>query len=108
MVNGIPVDNNSVDEAVEKVQALMITVFRAIRNLICDQLELFADSFFHLPMNRHLEGAMMDVCLSENEMARFEGLRSVREQDVSRSAEMLENVEWCINAIKQFNRRHRR
>jgi hypothetical protein len=108
MVNGIPVDNNSVDEAVEKVQALMITVFRAIRNLICDQLELFADSFFHLPMNRHLEGAMMDVCLSDNEMARFEGLRSVREQDVTRSADMLEHVEWCIDAIKQFNRRHRR
>jgi hypothetical protein len=105
MVNEIPIDNNSVDEAVEKVQALMITVFRAIRNLICDQMELFADSFFHLPMLRHLESAMMDVELSENEMAKFEGLRSVREQDVHVSGEMLNNVEWCIEAIKQFNRR---
>jgi GTP-binding protein EngB required for normal cell division len=107
MVNEIPIDNNSINEAVEKVQALMITVFRAIRNLICDQMELFADSFFHLPMNRHLESAMMDVKLSDNELAKFEGLRSLREGDVRLSGEMLENVEWCIDAIKQFNRRRR-
>ena len=106
MLNEIPIDNNSVDEAVEKVQALMITVFRAIRNLICDQMELFADSFFHLPMSRHLESAMMDVELSENEMMKFESLRVVREQDVKVSSEMLANVEWCVDAIKQFNRRH--
>ena len=106
MVNEIPIDNNSVDEAVEKVQALMITVFRAIRNLICDQMELFADSFFHLPMNRHLESAMMDVELSDSEMAKFEGLRAVRENDVKLSAEMLENIQWCVDAVNQFNRRH--
>jgi hypothetical protein len=108
MVNEIPIDNNSLDEAVEKVQALMITVFRAIRNLICDQLELFSDSFFHLPMSRHLEGAMMDVALSDNELAKFEGLRSIRESDVKVSSEMLEHVDWCIEAIKQFTRTHRR
>ena len=107
MVNEIPIDNNHVDEAVEKVQALMITVFRAIRNLICDQLELFADSFFQLPMSRHLEGAMMDVVLTEQDMARFEGLRSVREQDVRNSTEMLQHVEWCLEAISAFNRKSR-
>ena len=105
MVNEIPIDNGSVDEAVEKVQALMITVFRAIRNLICDQMELFADSFFHLPMLRHLESAMMDVELASTEMAKFEGLRAGREQDLHESEEMLANVEWCIDAIKAFNRR---
>jgi GTP-binding protein EngB required for normal cell division len=105
MVNEIPIDNSHVDEAVEKVQALMITVFRAIRNLICDQLELFADSFFQLPMSRHLEGAMMDVKLTEQEMARFEGLRSVREEDVKKSSDMLDHLQACLGAIAQFNKR---
>ena len=105
MVNEIPIDNSHVDEAVEKVQALMITVFRAIRNLICDQLELFADSFFQLPMSRHLEGAMMDVTLTDQQKARFEGLRSVREEDVRTASDMLEHVEWCLSAIAQFNKR---
>lgn len=108
MVNGIPIDNDSVDEAVEKVQALMITVFRAIRNLICDQLELFADSFFQLPMSRHLEGAMMDVTLSDSDKARFDGLRSVKEVEVTRTSELLQHLNWCLEAIRNFNRSHLR
>ena len=104
MVNRIPTDNDRVDLAVEKVQALMITVFRAIRNLLCDQLELFADSFFHLPMNRHLEGQMMDVVLSEADMARFDGLRTVREAQLEKAKEMLDHVGWCLDAIQQFKR----
>lgn len=105
MVNEIPIDNGHVDEAVEKVQALMITVFRAIRNLICDQLELFADAFFQLPMSRHLEGEMVNVQLSESEMAKFEALRSARELDVRTAEEMVEHVDWCLEAISKFKRR---
>ncbi len=56
MVNDIPMDLNKIDEAVEKVQQLLMFSFTAIRNMVCDQLELFADSFYQLPMARHLEG----------------------------------------------------
>lgn len=108
MVNEIPIDNNHVDEAVEKVQALMITVFRAIRNLICDQLELFADSFFQLPMSRHLEGEMMDVQLSESDLARFSGLRDGKKEELDRVSELLDNVTWCVGAVEKFGAKRSR
>jgi len=108
MVNEIPIDNNHVDEAVEKVQALMITVFRAIRNLICDQLELFADSFFQLPMSRHLEGEMMDVELSESDLARFSSLRDGKKEELDRVTEMVDNVSWCVGAVEKFGSRRSR
>ena len=107
MVNEIPIDNDHVDEAVEKVQALMITVFRAIRNLICDQLELFADSFFQLPMSRHLEGEMMNVNLSESELAKFEALRESKETVVARTREMLGNINWCVEEVARFTKNRR-
>jgi len=108
LVNEIPIDNSHVDDAVEKVQALMITVFRAIRNLICDQLELFADSFFQLPMNRHLEGEMMDVKLSESDIANFRGMREGKSEELERVQSILENVSWCIVEVERFGGRRSR
>jgi GTP-binding protein EngB required for normal cell division len=105
LVNEIPIDSDHVEIAVEKVQALMITVFRAIRNLICDQMELFADSFFLLPMSRHLEGQMIDVVLSEQDVARFAGLRDAKEEQAQKISTMLENINWSAEAIEQFARR---
>jgi GTP-binding protein EngB required for normal cell division len=58
LVNEIPTDVSQVDVAVTRVQMLMVAVFNNIRNLVCEQLELFADSFFLLPMLRHLETVM--------------------------------------------------
>ena len=107
MVNEIPMDNDHVDEAVEKVQALMITVFRAIRNLICDQLELFADSFFQLPMSRHLENEMMNVMLTESEMARFESAREGKQAQVEKTREMLDHIDWCVTEVGKFTNRRR-
>ena len=108
MVNEIPIDNSHVDEAVEKVQALMITVFRAIRNLICDQLELFSDSFFQLPMSRHLEGEMMDVQLSESDVLRFTGMRDSKKDNMDAMGEMVENLNWCVGAVEKFGTRRNR
>jgi hypothetical protein len=104
MVNEIPIDTGHVDEAVEKVQALMITVFRAIRNLICDQLELFADSFFQLPMSRHLEGEMMDVQLGDSDKVRFQSLREGKGEEVERTKEILDNVIWSIVQVENFGK----
>jgi hypothetical protein len=56
------------EEAVEKVQMLVLKTFAFIRSQICDQIELFADSFFKLPMMRRLEEDMSRIQLGDSDL----------------------------------------
>merc|ERR1712064_175066 len=47
-----------IDTAVDKVQMLLTRAYGFIRSQVCDQVELFAESFFKLPMLRRLEEDM--------------------------------------------------
>ncbi|KAF4702509.1 Dynamin- protein [Perkinsus olseni] len=101
-LNSIPTDPLMIDEAVEKIQTLMMITFINIRNCLCDQLELFADSFFQLPMARHLQGEMSTIQLRPEDRAPFLAQRKGLEQDVEGSNAMLEDIEWCIDQIHTF------
>merc|ERR1711977_528945 len=48
----IPTDSSQLDEAVDKVQMLVLKTYGFIRSQVCDQVELFSESFFKLPMLR--------------------------------------------------------
>ncbi|KAF4671243.1 Dynamin- protein [Perkinsus chesapeaki] len=101
-LNAIPTDPLMIDEAVEKIQTLMMITFINIRNCLCDQLELFADSFFQLPMARHLQGEMSTIQLRPEDRAPFMARRKDVQHDLDRSEAMLEDIEWCIDQIHTF------
>ena len=103
MVNDIPTDNQQVDLAVEKVQALMIAVFNNIRNLLCDQLELFADSFFQLPMIRHLEGMMSEIDLVDK--TPFLVRRQQLEAKLKEAQETENELKWGISQVSSYSYR---
>ena len=103
LVNDIPTDSSHVDLAVERVQMLMIVVFNNIRNLICEQLELFADSFFQLPMMRHLESKMVSIVLQEP--ALFKSRREQVEKQLKDAQEIVKELRWGIAQVANFSYR---
>jgi len=68
----IPTDAQKIDEAVEKVQLLVMKTYSFIRSQVCDQVELFAESFFKLPMMRRLEEDMSQIELSEEDKINYQ------------------------------------
>merc|ERR1711920_318686 len=73
----IPMEPHLIDEAVDQVQLLVLKVYSHIRSQVCDQVELFAESFFKLPLMRRLEEDMNKIELSSVDM---DGYRVRREK----------------------------
>ncbi|CAD7957861.1 unnamed protein product [Amoebophrya sp. A120] len=75
----IPQEPSMIDDAVDKAQMLLLKTFQFIRAQVADQIELFAESFFKLPMMRRLEEDMASIELSdmdrEGHAARLEALQ---------------------------------
>jgi len=67
----IPTDSKHIDEAVDKVQMLVLKTYGFIRSQVCDQVELFSESFFKLPMLRRLEEDMAAMELSEEDATNY-------------------------------------
>jgi len=98
----IPQELHKLDEATDQVQLLVLKVYSHIRSQVCDQVELFAQSFFKMPLMRHLESDMMKIELSEVDR---EGYRVRREKlvtDESTNEHALGEVKDCIRILSDF------
>merc|ERR1712187_122388 len=71
----IPTEPHQIDEAVDRVQMLVLKTYSFIRSQVCDQVELFAESFFKLPMLRRLTEDMANISLSETDKANYKARR---------------------------------
>merc|ERR1711953_573478 len=98
----IPTDPQQVDEAVDKVQMLVLKTYSFIRAQVCDQVELFSESFFKLPMMRRLEEDMACIELSAEDEAIYQSRRSRLEQEIATQSESLTEVSWCIERLQSF------
>lgn len=91
-----------IDDAVDKAQMLLLKTFQFIRAQVADQIELFAESFFKLPMMRRLEEDMASIELSdmdkEGHAARLEALQL--EFDTVRHEYLA--VGECIEKLQAF------
>lgn len=99
---GIPTDSHQIDEAVDKVQMLALKTYSFIRSQVCDQVELFAESFFKLPMLRRLEEDMNRIALSEQDKANYKARRERLEGDVIKVRENLKEVADCTERLQAF------
>merc|ERR1712113_840519 len=68
----IPMESSEIDQAVDHVQMLVMKTYSFIRSQVCDQVELFSESFFKLPMLRRLEEDMAMMELSEEDNANYQ------------------------------------
>lgn len=107
MIALIPHEASMVDEAVDRAQMLLLRTFQFIRAQIADQIELFVDSFFKLPLLRRLEEDMNRISLSSgNLQASLAHTQLLTEELTEKTDAMTELVE-CQNKIKTLSIRAR-
>ena len=98
----IPQEPHQMDEAVDKVQMLVLKTFAFIRAQIADQIELFAESFFKLPMMRRLEEDMSLIALNPADYEMYKVRRDCLETEFTEIRGNLESIDECITKLATF------
>jgi GTP-binding protein EngB required for normal cell division len=98
----IPTDPDRIDDAVDKVQMLVLKTYSFIRSQVCDQVELFAESFFKLPMMRRLEEDMSLMELSDEDKGNYESWRQRLTTDAEKTKIALMETGACIDRLSAF------
>mmetsp|Transcript_94729 Transcript_94729/g.203462 ORF Transcript_94729/g.203462 Transcript_94729/m.203462 type:complete len:730 (-) Transcript_94729:87-2276(-) len=98
----IPMEPHRIDEAVDQVQLLVLKVYSHIRSQVCDQVELFAESFFKLPLMRRLEEDMIKVELSEVDREGYRVRREKLQKEATANAHGLKEVQDCFKILQNF------
>merc|ERR1712007_107557 len=101
-LTNIPAEPHQIDEAVDQVQMLVLKTYGFIRSQVCDQVELFAESFFKLPMLRRLEEDMSMIELSQTDKANYEARRERLESEIQREQQNLTEVNACLDRLNNF------
>jgi len=98
----VPTESHAIDEAVDKVQILVLRAYGFIRSQVCDQVELFSESFFKLPMLRRLEEDMAMMKLSEDDEAQYKARRDTLTSEIIAVEEGLVEIKGCIDRLQDF------
>ncbi|CAJ1431259.1 unnamed protein product [Effrenium voratum] len=98
----IPTEPHEIDEAVDMVQMLVLKTYSFIRSQVCDQVELFSESFFKLPMMRRLEEDMAKIELTPEDKANYEARRERLQPEIQAAEESLVEIDWCIDRLQGF------
>lgn len=101
-IHDIPVEADQIDEAVDKVQMLVLKFYGLIRGQVCDQVELFAESFFKLPMLRRLEEDMANLTLSDADKANYARRRERLGLEIKAKQDNLVEINGCIERLQSF------
>mmetsp|Transcript_18382 Transcript_18382/g.44294 ORF Transcript_18382/g.44294 Transcript_18382/m.44294 type:complete len:737 (-) Transcript_18382:271-2481(-) len=102
----IPANEAKIDEAVEKVEQLVYTIFAFIRAQVSDQVELFVDSFFKVPMLRTLGDAMVRIGISPEGRKRYEERTEEIEAEVKILDGQIDELKECLHQLKDFASRN--
>lgn len=99
----IPNEPSHIDDAVDKTQMMLIKTFQSIRGQIADQIELFAESFFKLPMLRRLEEEMCNIQLNEVDRDTHLARRAELDTKMKETDESLVTINECIDRLQNFS-----
>eukprot|EP00929_Paragymnodinium_shiwhaense_P001546 TRINITY_DN101784_c0_g1_i1.p1 TRINITY_DN101784_c0_g1~~TRINITY_DN101784_c0_g1_i1.p1 ORF type:complete len:733 (+),score=198.96 TRINITY_DN101784_c0_g1_i1:96-2294(+) len=98
----IPNDDSMASQAATMIQDVIQKTFSAIRCVVADQMQLYSESFFLLPMLRRLEGEMANLELRKEDADKYRARSEVLKQEQTTSTGTLTDLQWCINAIEKF------
>merc|ERR1712113_1204793 len=98
----IPTEMHELEDAVDLVQLLVLKVYSHIRSKICDQVELFAESFFKMPLMRRLEEDMMKIELSEVDREGYRVRREKLQTEQLANSHGLKEVKECLGTLTSF------
>merc|ERR1719195_972714 len=102
----IPMEPHMIDEAVDQLQILVLKVYSHIRSQVCDQVELFAESFFKLPLMRRLEEDMIKVELSAVDKEGYRHRREKLSREGAANQQALKEVRECLKVLSTFALKH--
>merc|ERR1711920_469760 len=98
----VPMEPHRIDEAVDQAQLLVLKVYSYIRSQVCDQVELFAESFFKLPLMRRLGEDMMRIELSDVDREGYRVRREKVQQAQLANSYGLREVQECLGTLTAF------
>merc|ERR1719329_395616 len=98
----IPEDDFVADTCTTLVQEIIEETFSAIRCVVADQMQLYSESFFLLPMLRRLEGTMANLELEEEDQQRYRVRMTVLQEEQAISEGINRELIWSIEAIEKF------
>merc|ERR1711862_471865 len=87
---------------VDLVQLLVLKVYSHIRSQICDQVELFSESFFKMPLMRRLEEDMMKIELSEVDREGYRVRREKLQEEYRVNTHAIKEVSGCSSILSKF------
>merc|ERR1712070_871435 len=95
-IKQIPDDDTLAAQSRDKMQEVIEDVFGRIRSLVADQMQLYSESFFLLPMLRRLEGDMAKMEMPESDKKRYQQLKKILQEEEARRSGLVTDLEWCI------------
>lgn len=98
----IPTEAHEIDEAVDKVQMLVLKTYGYIRSQVCDQVEIFTESFFKRPILRQLEADMSMIELSDVDKANYATRRDRLQEQTTQAKGNLEEINGCVERLSAF------
>jgi len=98
----IPSQSSQIDDAVDKVQMMVLKTYGFVRSKVCDQVELFTESFFKIPMLRRLEEDMNGIHLTRSDEATYVARRQQLEADISDAHKKVKAIDDCIARLQGF------
>jgi len=98
----IPTEMSRIETAVDMGQMLLIKTFQFIRCNISDQIDLYAESFFKLPMLRRLEENMRAIELSEADQEMHVQKAADLEQENLKLTQRVVKLDGCDKALRNY------
>jgi len=101
-LNDIPTEAAQIDEAVERVQLLVLKTYSFIRAHVSDQAELLTETFFKVPLLRRLTDDMKDMNLSQEDQDNYASRRSQLDEEIKMNKGILDEMTQCVTKIGEF------
>jgi len=101
-LQNIPTESTQIDKAVDHVQKLVLKIYSLIRSQVCDQVELFTESFFKTPMLRQLGMDMSQIELTDDDKVKYKERRDKNVTESKGCEEALKEVSECIEQLENF------
>lgn len=98
----VPNEPSRIDESVDKVQILLNLVFSAVRSQLADSLELYAESFFKMPVIRRIEDQMADIELKDTDKDAYKSRRGNLKVELQNLEDGSKVVKECLDKLQSF------